>query len=177
MCQQWNTYASRKNCEWKQGLGTNASNPQKRPGHSRNSTPSKKIWVEENEKAWKISNWSNILHEGNTERRSSHPLKEPALDWMTATLNGWTMSVSQKRNNTQALTSVAQLVGCHPAKWKVATSNPYKGTFGFGPQSGRTRQAANQCFSLTLMFLSLSPSRPLSLKINKIFKNKRNNNQ
>ena len=62
-----------------------------------------------------------------------------------------------------ALTGVAQLVGCRSAKWKAAGSIPRQGAylgFGFCPQSGRVRQAIDQCFSP-----SLSPSLPLSLKI------------
>ena len=55
-----------------------------------------------------------------------------------------------------ALTSVAQLVGRCPTKPKAADSFPGQGTCGFSLQLGTDR-----CFSF-----SLSPSFPLSLKIN-----------
>ena len=54
--------------------------------------------------------------------------------------------------------------------WKVTGSIPSQGTcLGGrpGPQFGVCK--TNRCFSPTLMFPSLSPSSPLSLKINKIF--------
>ena len=38
---------------------------------------------------------------------------------------------------------------------------------GLGPQLGRVWKVTNRCFSLALMFLSLSPSLPLSLKFKK----------
>ena len=50
-------------------------------------------------------------------------------------------------------------------KQKVASSIPSQGTclgFRFGPQLGRVQEATDQCFSLTLMLLSLSPSLPFS---------------
>ena len=50
-----------------------------------------------------------------------------------------------------SLTAVAQLVGCHPAKWKGIGSIPSQGTclgWGFGPQSGQVWEATDPCFSL-----------------------------
>ena len=60
---------------------------------------------------------------------------------------------------------VARLVGCHPAKQEVASLTAGQGTcLGCrpGPQMRRMQEAIDHCFSP-----SLSPSPPLSLKINK----------
>ena len=62
-----------------------------------------------------------------------------------------------------ALAGVAQLVGYHPTNQKVTGSIPGQGKClgcGFGPQSGRVREATDRCFSLTSMFVSLSFSLP-----------------
>ena len=64
------------------------------------------------------------------------------------------------------LTGVAQGVGCHPADQKVTNLIPSQGTCldrGFGPQLERVWEATDQCFSLTLMFLSLSFCLPFPL--------------
>ena len=55
-----------------------------------------------------------------------------------------------------ALTGVAQLAGRRPAKRKVASLIPGRGTCqgcGLNAQWGRVQEAASQCFSLTSMFL------------------------
>ena len=61
-----------------------------------------------------------------------------------------------------------------PVNRKVTGSILSQGTcLGFGPVSHleAVQEATSQCFSLTLMFLSLSLSLPpLFLKMNKIFK-------
>ena len=67
---------------------------------------------------------------------------------------------------------MGQLVGCHPAKWKVTGSIPGQGTCPgcrFGPHSAHKRETTYECFSLTSMFLfpSLSSFLSLSLKIKK----------
>ena len=56
---------------------------------------------------------------------------------------------------------------CPGAAWLVAAVSPTLEVAGSipGPQTGRVWGAADQYFSPTLMFLSLTPS-PLSLKIN-----------
>ena len=66
-----------------------------------------------------------------------------------------------------ALAGVAQWIECQPVNWKVTGSIPGQGTClgcGPGPQLGCVRGSQ-------LMFLSISPSFSLSLKIskNKIF--------
>ena len=66
-----------------------------------------------------------------------------------------------------ALTGVGHLVACHPAKQKVAGSIPGLGKgLGSGPECKRQQiddvSLTHQCFSL-----SLPPSLPPSLKINK----------
>ena len=75
----------------------------------------------------------------------------------------------------KALASVAQLVGASSSNQKVVDLIPGDGTFlgtgfdpgpGLGvydPQSRCVWEATNQCFSLTLIFLSLS--LPLSLPL------------
>ena len=71
-------------------------------------------------------------------------------------------------------------VECHPVHQKAENVIPSHCTHlgcGFGPWSGRIQNAADQCFSLTLMFLSLSFSLrysrpaacPLSLKSTKTY--------
>ena len=72
----------------------------------------------------------------------------------------------------RAMTGVAQLVGWCPTKWKVASSIPDQGTClgcRFSPRSMNLQEATDQCFSLTSMFLFLSPSLALSI-INKNLK-------
>ena len=74
--------------------------------------------------------------------------------------------VSDLRKDT-ALNGVAQLVGHSSTKQKVAIFIPSQGTClgcRFDPWSGYLREATDQCFSP-----SLSPSLPLSLKINNYF--------
>ena len=70
------------------------------------------------------------------------------------------------KNCAGALAGVAQVVGHHPAKQKVSGLIPTQGTClgcRFGPQSGQVQEATNQCFPLTLMFLSpFSLPSPLS---------------
>ena len=59
-----------------------------------------------------------------------------------------------------ALTDVAQLVGCHPVKWKVTGLIPGQGTClgcRFGPPSGRVQEATNQSTFLSLSFSLPSP--------------------
>ena len=56
------------------------------------------------------------------------------------------------KNKNHAMTGVAQLVGHHPSKGKVASSVPSQGTClcgGFGPQSGHVsiQEATNWYFS------------------------------
>ena len=66
-----------------------------------------------------------------------------------------------------ALASVAQWVRHYPANWKVIGLIPGQGTclgFRFSPWLGLVQEAIDWCFSPTLLFLSLSPSLPLSLK-------------
>ena len=77
----------------------------------------------------------------------------------------WLFSNNILRNHHKALTGVAELVGCHPTKQGVAGWIPGQGTClgcGPGPQLGCVREATDQSFSHTLMFLSLS--FPLSKK-------------
>ena len=72
-----------------------------------------------------------------------------------------------------ALAGMAQLVGCRPAKWKVASLILGQGTsLGFrpSPQLGCVSEVNDQCFSHTLMFLSLSLSLPSPLSKNKFLK-------
>ena len=72
----------------------------------------------------------------------------------------------------QALTSVVQLVWCHPTKQKGSGSIPGQGTClgcRFSPQSGRLWEMG---FSLTLMFLSFSFFLPSPLYKNKTLKKK-----
>ena len=68
-----------------------------------------------------------------------------------------------------ALTGVALWVGSRPAEQKVTRSIPSQGTClgcGFDHHSECVPETTDPCFSLPLMFLSLS-SLPLSLKISK----------
>ena len=68
-----------------------------------------------------------------------------------------------------ALAGVAQWIECRPANQKVAGLIPCQGTClgcGPGPQL-RLCEKQPRCISHTSMFLSLSPSFPLSLRINK----------
>ena len=70
-----------------------------------------------------------------------------------------------------ALTRVAQLVGHCPAKQKFASLIPVWGTclsFKYGLLLGpNERQLMDVSLSHQCFFPSLSPSHPLSLKINK----------
>ena len=69
-----------------------------------------------------------------------------------------------------AMTGVAFLVEHHPTKRKVTSGISHQGTClgsRFGPQSGRVQEATSQCFSLTLLFLSLSFSLPSLFSKNK----------
>ena len=71
------------------------------------------------------------------------------------------------KSKKDALASVAQLVGHHPTKRKVAGSIPGQVTgldCGFGPHLGHVQEATNQCFSLKTMFLSLFLPPFFSLK-------------
>ena len=73
---------------------------------------------------------------------------------------------------------MAQTVGCHPTKRKVTGSIPGQGTClgcGFSPWvRACERQSIDVSLSHPCFFPSLSPSLPLSLKINKIlFKKKK----
>ena len=59
------------------------------------------------------------------------------------------------------------LVCSHPANQKIVGSIPSQGMYlgcRFGFQSEHMQEATSQCFSLSLMFLSLSPSFLLSLE-------------
>ena len=70
---------------------------------------------------------------------------------------------------TKVLTGVAQLSGRHPTNQKVAGSIPCQGTcLGCGP-GPQWRWQGHARGNHTLLFLSLSPTRPLCLKMNKIF--------
>ena len=77
-------------------------------------------------------------------------------------------------NNCCALTSMAQWVEHCPEKQRVAASTPSRGTcLGCGPGSqlgACERQLINVSLVHRCFFLSLSPSLPPSLKINKILK-------
>ena len=67
-----------------------------------------------------------------------------------------------------ALIVVAQLVGYCPTKQKVNGSISIQGTcLGCRSNPWPGHVATEQCFSLTLMFLSLFASLSLSIKINK----------
>ena len=75
--------------------------------------------------------------------------------------SGQESNFSSRFKGTESLTSEAQLVGHHPAKWKVTGSIPGQGThlgFGFGLWSGCAWEATNRCFSLNNLF---SPFFPL----------------
>ena len=68
---------------------------------------------------------------------------------------------------------MAQLGGHCPTEQKVAGSIPGQGAClgcGFSPQSGRTQEASNRCFSLTSIFLSLFYFLPSPLSKNKLIK-------
>ena len=63
---------------------------------------------------------------------------------------------------------VSQWTERQPADQKVAGSIPSQGLgCGPGPRLGGMQEATDRCVSGTLMFPSLSPSFPLSLKLNK----------
>ena len=68
---------------------------------------------------------------------------------------------------------MAQWIECQPAKWKAAGSIPHQGTClgcGPGPRLGVCeRQPIDVSLSHSCFSPSLSPSLPLSLKINKTF--------
>ena len=71
------------------------------------------------------------------------------------------MSLNQtvKASEFLALTGVAQWVGHSPRKQKVAGSIPCQGTclgWRFHSQLGQIQEAADWCFSVTLIFLILS---------------------
>ena len=71
-----------------------------------------------------------------------------------------------------ALTGMAQWAGCHSPKPKGCQFNSWSGHMAW--VAGQVpcwamQEASDQCFSRTLMFLSLSLSLPLSLKTDKIF--------
>ena len=71
-----------------------------------------------------------------------------------------------------ALTDVAQLVEHHPTKWKVAGSIPSQAcawVAGLVPGQGLWETQAISISHIGCFFSSLSPSLPLSLKINKNF--------
>ena len=89
-------------------------------------------------------------------------------------INKWNLEGRKGGREERALTGVAELVGCCPAK--VTSSIPCQGTClpcRFCPQSGHVREATNRCFSLTSVFLSLSFSLPFPLSKNKYIKFKR----
>ena len=72
--------------------------------------------------------------------------------------------------NGGALTGMAQLVELHPTKRKFTGSIPSQGTHlscGFSNRSGCIQEETDECFSLTLMFLSLSFSLLSPLSKNK----------
>ena len=77
-----------------------------------------------------------------------------------------------KCSSTAALTSVAQVVGCHPAKQMVAGSIPSQGTWVAGsvPAWGMYERQPINFLSLTLMFLTPSFSLPVPLSKNKLVK-------
>ena len=56
------------------------------------------------------------------------------------------------------------------SRWFDSQSGHMPGLQARSPLGG-VRKATDQCISHTLMFLFLYPSLPLSLKINKVFKN------
>ncbi|KAF6130940.1 hypothetical protein HJG60_007879 [Phyllostomus discolor] len=75
---------------------------------------------------------------------------------------------------------MAQLVECGSPKLKVTDLIPSQGTHlscRFHLRTRSVREATHQCFYLTWMLLPLSPSLPLSLKINKISKKKNPENK
>ena len=82
------------------------------------------------------------------------------------------MLVSLKKEVNSALAPVAQWVECRPHK---AEGRQFDSRSGHKPglrvwsQVGM-RVRGNQSMFLTLVFLSLSPSLPLSLEINRTFK-------
>ena len=73
--------------------------------------------------------------------------------------------ISVKNIPRTALTGVAQMVGCHPAKQKVTNSIPSQGT-GLGCGNVPSRGACERQPHIDAS-LPLSPSLPFSLKINK----------
>ena len=72
-----------------------------------------------------------------------------------------------------ALTGVVQLVGCCFTKWKVVGQFPVRAHAWIGGsvhgQGAYGWQPINVCISHWYFSPSLSPSHPLSLKVNKIF--------
>lgn len=69
------------------------------------------------------------------------------------------MSVSSFKIHSAALVGVAQCIECWPANQRVASLIPSQGT---GQVSGRERMRGNRT-----LLASLSPSLPLSVKVNK----------
>ena len=78
------------------------------------------------------------------------------------------------KNTLRTLSCVAQLVGPYSTKWKSADSIPGQGTYLSGSSVLRRgtykRQPIHVSLSHRCFSPSFSPSLPLSLKINKIFK-------
>ena len=81
------------------------------------------------------------------------------------------------QDSTGALTGWAQLVECRCTRQRVAGLIPFSQSTclgcRFSPRLGHVWAAADWCFFLTSIFVSLSPSLLLSLKINEIFKKKK----
>ena len=78
--------------------------------------------------------------------------------------------------HTRALAGVTQWIECWPRNQKVDGLIPCQGTcldYGPGSQLGVCERQPID-ISLTHQYFSLSPSLPLSLKINKIFKTHKN---
>ena len=77
----------------------------------------------------------------------------------------------KNKNKFTAMAGMAQLVGLRPTKQKVASSIPCQGArldCGFGPRQGTyEKQSINVSLSHKCFSPFLSPSLPLSLKINK----------
>ena len=89
-----------------------------------------------------------------------------------SSLHPFYLKCLKKIQSVFSLTGVAQLVGCPPTKQKVSSSTGSQGTWlGCGPSSrlGHRQEAAVYVSLAHGVSLSLSPSLPSSLKINKIF--------
>ena len=113
-----------------------------------------------------LLSWGEMLEKSSIEPICSNVSFKAAASLLIFSLEDLSLDVNELLHiSTLVLAAVAQWTECRPANQRVTSSIPSQGTClgcGPGPYLSACERQTYRCFSL-------SPSLPLSLKINKIF--------